>query len=246
MNPSDFKNTLNATSFESIENTSRFQDIEVTERLILSSISSASLIDQQYGRFLLPPPKGIYKVGEVNPCMFLTKTYFHEDEKGSFFTDKTFFQFSGKTILPISDIRLVKSNVYDETGKIVIPAYMMLDKERYLSSEPSVPYRGILLVELLIRNFIDFVSSIPGRRRYPGRIESHLIPEFINNSVVDSLEVICQSLFLQIEQFIGNDRWHIYYIKRVQFDIIIEKTIDYRIHYYNVQHSQENTDADSS
>lgn len=207
---------------------------------MLSSIASAVLIEQQFGEFLLPAPQGVYKNGEVDPCMLSTEPYFYDSEKGVFYTGKSFAQSTGNSLQPIVDINTVKTNVYDKSGRVVIPAYMMADKEKYLSSQPTVPYRGVILVELLIRNFIDSVSNIPGRKAYAGRIERHVDPKFVNNDTVDSLEVICKSLFMQIDQFIGDDLWHIYYVKRMQFDIIIEKTIDYRIHYYNAQHNSEN------
>lgn len=224
-------------------NRSFFNDIQTTEKLLLSSLANAVLIEQHFGAFLLPPPQGIYKNGEVDPCIINTEPYFFEDDKSKFYTDKTFFQFSGKSLQPISDINSVTSNVYDKLGRIIIPEFMMKDKERFLSSTPTVPYRGVILVELLIRNYIDSISNIPGKKSYAGRIERHVDPRFVDHTVIDSLEVICKSLFLQVEQFIGDDLWHIYYVKRIQFDIIIEKTIDYRIHYYNTQHNPaEKTD----
>lgn len=229
-----------------MNNSSNFQDIQTTERHILSSLASAVLIEQQFGSFLLPPPVGIYKQGEVDPCVTSSGAYFYEQEQGAFYTDKSFFQFNGKSIQPITDINIVQSNVFDRAGKIVIPAYMMLEKERYLSPTPTVPYRGVILVELLIRNFLDSISNIPGKKSYGGRIERHVDPRFINHDVIDTLEVICKSLFMTIEQFVGDDLWHIYYVKRIQFDIVIEKTIDYRIHYYNTQHNQAEKSDDTS
>ena len=227
-------------------NSTFFDDIQTTQRLVVSSVASAALIENQFSNFLLPPPAGVYKIGEVDACMVSGEPYFYEEDKGLFYTDKAFFQYSGKTIQPIVNINDVNSAVYDKTGRIVIPAFMMQDKAQYLSSTPTVPCRGVVLVELLIKNYLDSISNIPGKRSYGGRVERHIKQEYADDSVIDSLEVICKTLFLHIEQFVGDDLWHIYYVKRIQFDIVIEKTIDYRIHFYNTQHNTSEKTDDAS
>lgn len=222
-----------------------FDDLQTTKLLILNALPNAMLIEQQFGQFLTPPPQGVYKIGEVDPCIHSGHSYFFKKKQGTFYSQKGGFVNNPESQIEdfeqITDINAVNSTVYDRTGKVVIPEHMMQQKDKYLSSKPTVPYRSILIVELLINKNIHDFSDIPNNRyqRFSNRIEQHIDPRYVNEESVDTLQSICKTLFMRLNEFINNDTWHMYFVKRQQFDIFIEKTIDYRIHEYNRLHNKQ-------
>jgi hypothetical protein len=227
-----------------------FDDLQPTKILILNALPNAVLIEQQFGQFLIPPPHGVYKIGEVDPCMHSGQSYYYKKKEGTYYSQRGGFVNNPQSQIEdfqlITDINKVNSAVYDRSGKLVIPEHMMQQKEKYLTSTPTVPHRGVLIVELLINKNIHEFSDIPTNRyrRFNSKIEQHIDPRFVNEESVDTVQSICKTLFMRLNEFINGDTWHMYFVKRQQFDIYVEKTIDYRIHEYNKLHSQQ--DAESS
>lgn len=207
--------------------------LKPTEIMILSIYNQAVMIESQFGEMLEPAKKGIYRIGEVRPCIDLTKTYY---------TQKTVVEM-GITVsraTQITDFNSVKDTVIDENGNIIIHSGIMANKNRYLSNTPTVPSRGILIIEFLVNIFIDSFSN---RGKYSAshknKILSMVKPEY--RSIVEDgvLENLCESLFVQISNFIKNDVKHIYFVKLTGIDLLIEKTIDFRIYEWELQHNPE-------
>ena len=194
--------------------------LKATQTHILPIFSMASLIEQQFGDFLKPAAEGIYKIGEVIPSMNL---------HGSYFSEKILPNRDRITI-PITNFDNTISHVVDSKGNLVIPEYMMRDKKRYLSTVPTVPARGIILVEMLVAEFIESVCRHTKHRHFKQKIDQQLLDNGLFLHYEGHLALLCESLINQIQQFIGNDVWHIYFTKRIQQDLYVEKTIDFRIY----------------
>lgn len=207
---------------------SHFDLVKPSDTLYLTVMSYAVLIEQQFGELLYPPPPGIYKLGETEPCIISTKRYYSEKVLPN----------KSRVTQPITDFDAITDHVVNENGQLVIPAYMMKDKPRYLSTVPTVPLRGLILVELFIKNYLDSICPYRKYNNFADKINNHILPG--NEYLFDDghLETTCQSLFRQIDSFIGKDDWHIYFVKRLHTDIIVEKTIDYRVHCWNEQNEQ--------
>lgn len=197
--------------------------LQVHERLILNTLPYAMLIEQQFGEFLQPSPVGIYKIGECDPSIIPNKAYYSEKVMAD----------GNRIVSPITDFQTETEAVVDSAGQLVIPPYMMRSKEKYLSAQPTVPARGIYLIELLINRYIEQTVQHSKYNHYSRKIDAQILPEHLYLHSSGQLERACDSIFGQIGDFMRQDDWHIYFVKRQQLDITVEKTIDYRIYDYH-------------
>lgn len=196
----------------------------LTSRLILCAISYAYLIENQFGPYLVPLPQGVYKDGETNPCINPTRLYYSSVQPVA----------NGpRHLAPITDFQSVREAVVDESGSLVIPAFMMQDQAKYLSPVPTIPARGLMLIELLISKHIENICQHTKYGHYNRKIDSQILDECHAIHYDGLLERCIESLTTQVSDFIGRDDWHIYFTRRIGHDIMVEKTIDYRIYDWN-------------
>lgn len=202
------------------------------QTLLLPILPYGSLIEQTYSDFLLPAGEGIYKFGDLTPSIRNNKTYYTQIKSGDQVVSE-----------PIVDFNNVENTVVDETGKIVIPAFMMRDKKRYLSNIPSVPARGVFIIKNLIEHHISTLSPWARRGQCMSNISKYFKRE--NQDIVEEnyLERLCESLIVQINDFIGIDQWNMYFVKIKGLDLCIEKCMDYRIYEWTTKRNQEIEDG---
>lgn len=194
--------------------------LQTTFSTTLNVIATAVLIEQQFGEFLVPAAEGIYKVGDAEPSIIPGRIYYSEKVLSN----------KSRVTLPITNFEACKDHVVDDKGNLVIAAYMMQNKARYLTQQPAPPTRGVLLVEQLLRNFIESQCRHTRRNHYVHKIENQIMPEHSYIYHEGHLEACCRSLLDQVSSFMNGDDWHIYFVKRVNLDIRLEKTIDFRIY----------------
>lgn len=203
--------------------------LKPTQTFFLPIFTYAVMLERQYGNLLKLPEPGIYKLGEMYPCIIPNKLYFSQrvDKHNKFVT------------LPITNFNKVTDAVVDELGKLIIPASIMKNKDQYLSNTPSIPVRGLILIKLLIEKHIEMICRWTNHSTYDNKILSHFKNggyELYNEGHLDK---ICESLFRQINDFIGNDEWHIYFVKFSGLDIVIEKAIDWRVYEWTREHGHK-------
>ena len=211
--------------------------LRTTQTFFLPVFNYAVLIEREYGDFIVPAPEGIYRVGDIHPCIHSNKRYYSQK------LTKTNQYISA----PVTDINLVNDTIIDETGNVILPAYVMKNKEQYLRNEPTVPARGLLIVELLIKKYIESVSPWVKYSMYNSKIASYFKPEGVELFYNGHIEALCESLFAQVCEFIGNDVWHVYFVKFMGLDLMIEKTTDWRIlEYYRMTNEQKETEYENN
>lgn len=179
----------------------------------------ARMIESHYDHLLKPYQEGIYIAGSFEPVIVASKQYFtHVIEKGV--TVK----------VPIKDISKVNENIYNTDGKIVVPAYVMQNKENLCSNSPFLPTRGALIVLNLIKYEIASISRWENNQGYRMALNNSFTRDA--GEVLDELMVdrLCESLTDQVKDFIGKDTWNIYFTKLIGVDVCVEKCTDYRIH----------------
>lgn len=197
--------------------------LKTSQTCFLPVFNYAVMIEKQFGDVMMPAINGIYKVGDIYPSIISGKQYYSQKIN----------KLNQCITTPVTDFNKVNDTIIDESGNVIIPRGMMLNKENYLRNEPSVPSRGLILVELMIKRYIESVAPWVKYSMQNNKIISNFKPEGVELFTDGHIDKICDSLFAQISSFMGNDVWHIYFVKYSGLDIVIEKTIDYRVHYYN-------------
>lgn len=206
-------------------------NLKVSQTFFLPIFNYALLIERQYGDFIIPPPPGIYRVGDVEPVIVNTKRYYSQKITKNNHCVST----------PITDFNSVTDTVIDEIGNVILPSFVMKNKEHYLRNEPTVPSKGLMIVELLVKKYIESISPWCKHSMYNNRLLNHFKPEASDIFNDGQIENLCESLFTQVSNFIENDIWHVYFVKFMGLDLVIEKTQDWRIiEYYRLTEERNN------
>lgn len=182
------------------------------------------LIDKYNHTFIDPDP-GIYLVGSDIPLLKHNQAYYSES--------------SYLTQTPISSLDDVEEPILNQDGEIIIPKYIMLRKDKMLSSTPFLPVRAFQIVYALVQHVIDQVLPYTPAKDYQKDILQYVKPEFHHLVTEGYFESILYKLINDIYMFIGSDNWNIYYIKSQRSDLIIEKSIDYRVYDWTLQQEQQ-------
>lgn len=216
----------------SIESQERIEKMTPIGFLILNIMPYASIIEQTYAEHLMPPEPGIYKFGELKPAIYNNKNYYTQQKQG----DRV-------VRVPVTDFNLIEDTVVDDMDRIVVPAYMMRNKRKYLFNEPAIPARGAEIIRLLIENYFARISPWARAGNYTQKMCAFFKPD--QSDIVEELflERLCESLLCQIQDFVGQDIWNIYFVKFMSLDICVEKSIDYRIYDWTMKKQQQLEDG---
>ena len=178
---------------------------------------SADLLETIFEGQLRAPPAGIYISGKLEPAMVDGKEYHYKN---------------GTESVVFTDINVVEKAVYDENYKCVIPAYCMKNRSKLVSNLPFLPYRGLKIMFLLIQQKIDnFVQYRSARIR---RDYDRLLGDQFNEATAldgkmgQQLDDASVDVIREIDSWLGNHDWNLYFPKLKDTNVIIERCIDYR------------------
>lgn len=208
-----------------------------TAALALNILPSAYLLEQSYEKYMKPPVAGVYLKGHMYAVMREGEQYYTSKAcKGALVVkDKLSGQVLNKLrlksmteIKPGQDMSDLFCDVVDSNGTVVIPAYAMADKPRYLSTYPMLPYRGLQVARLVIEDYIARLTCHGYKPDSSLGLENYLTPEGIDLWKRFYFDRSLETVLNQVTEFIGKDTFHYYFLKSIGNDIIVEKTVDYR------------------
>ena len=187
----------------------------------------AQQIELVFDEFLLPPPAGIYVKNRLSPVIVPGAQYF---------TDV--IEYGKIRYNPISDINEIKGGVYDSRFKLIIPSSFMKHPERWLSNEPFIPYNGMKILELFVRDQLDmFLHYRKTGAQHLSKIYRYLKPihtteqrEKIENAIDFVSTNIYDSLWNRISDFFNGMCWNMYHIRVTDRTLTIERYCDWRIY----------------
>ena len=208
------------------------------DKLIMSSNTfQTQTIDSMYNQ-LLYIPKGIYASDKLEPVIHENEIYIIENEG---------LERRGKD-LDLDALLKGKSKVMDLADNIVLEPNTRI---KY-SYKPFIPYIGTYLLAIWIIRTVNFMTYKNGyglnELIYYNKIFKGIDPESdLLDKVVEDLEEVFaherirkdkrsepdyedSSLLLNIEQFIGKDKYSIYSLDINNSYIVINKHVDFRIY----------------
>jgi hypothetical protein len=203
--------------------------LKVTSSAIIEIASYAEILQSKFGDFLEPEVPGVYVAGEIFPRIIPGREYF----------TKVKVIGHSEALVKINAFENITTAILDENARLVIPKYMVLDKDRYLSNTPTVPARFYILIGLLIQNHLDMLSPITSRRADSRKIINLIKENYEDIYESGDLSIACRYILDQVDSFVGNDVWYMYFSKFVGKDVIIEKTCDYRVYQWEREHGDE-------
>lgn len=187
----------------------------------------AAQIERLCEPFLLPAPKGIYVRNRLEPVMVDGRTYFTEVKVDD-----------GVRFVPIEDINLADGSIYSEERKLLITRRMMVDKAKWISNTPVLPYRGTKILELYVKDQIDsFVRYRKHSSNYLSKVYAQMcVPKdqeemgILDDALMQVERSVYEHLWKKVNEFVGNHDWNMYFICIKDKFLHIERHCDWRIY----------------
>ena len=219
-------------------------EIVVTGATVIDALPFATGIQRLLDPYLVEPAKGVYVRGFLKPILKHGKQYYQDLRGPHGDLQRT----------PVMDVQSIMPNVpvVDDEGSQVIPPMSEHFRNLMLTPTPTVPVTGFQVVCDLVENTLNACNRwdlSAGNERNSDILRKHIKDEFLdllheseatNNHLLGDFEHIVAELIYAVRQFVGADRWIMHNYRLRGRDIIVEKTIDYRIWYF---HHQQNIDA---
>lgn len=215
-------------------------NLPVYARMFADLEDIAKQIEYACVDILIAPPKGIYAINKIEPVMV---------DGGHYFTLEKGIK------IPVSNITDLKCKVYTEVNDNrveVVPARFMMDKKKYLSSEPILPYRGMLIVKAMIEQqiykFLSYsIQTINENEVYTHFIGSNNLSDdyiCIVDPYICKINEIYEPLYYSIKDFLSNYDWNLYFITFSETRLKIERSLDYRAYQWLTLKEQEAFDLE--
>ena len=203
------------------------QDLKPEAVFCMDVSDYAQQIELVFDDFLLPPPPGIYVKNKMAPVIVPNARYY---------TDV--IEYGKVRYVEIEDINKVKGGVYDENLKLIIPSSFMRHPEKWLSNKPFIPYHGMKILELFVRDQLDmFLHYRKTSAHHLGKIYKHLKPvdalerpEKIEAAIEYIATNVYDSLWNRISDFFNGLNWNMYHVNISDRILTIERYCDWRIH----------------
>jgi hypothetical protein len=200
----------------------------VIRSLVIDPLPTAFIIETILGDYLIPPPEGIYTLGQAVPVMRPERSYYQQR------TDAHGGQ-QRPAVACIEDIQR-GAPVIDDEGEIAVT----ISQIPFLSPVTPYPVRAIEVIERTLREVLRHYGD-PDERCHntdPCALYLDLVrPEWRHDlEVVDQVLLLVSDLRNRVKEFAGHDRWIIHFLRRQRTTMIIEQSIDWRIvQYYRLR-----------
>lgn len=205
--------------------------IKTTQALIIDPVEHGELIESALTGVLKPYPSGYYLPGQSKPVL----------ESGKFYYTRVNGQDS-----PLQGIESVSSAIYTQDGELAVAAKLV----KALTLEPTRPYRGIALVSLMVDHVLD--SRAKWRKYTPGGREHRSLTDAVMDYLIGEIAIPLPQLTLielaeqvaeltlelrtEVSEFVGEDHWVMHFQRQWRSNLVIEKSVDYRIHAWEQEH----------
>lgn len=215
----------------------------------------ACTIEQYVGEYLKEPPKGIFSATQLEPVMKEGADYFMRKPDPT--TGKlqevrvcTLDDLGGGAVFPVKSNRGLgrQSWIHDRIPHqrhedVAVPRFFADRKNKFLSSVPMLPYRGIKVIESIIENLInqkvhyarinkepiDYVFNQFKSEYLHGDYESNLDP------LVLFIESITEQLQDDLKKFMAGFEWHLYFVTISASRLTVEMSVDQRAYLWMVE-----------
>lgn len=200
--------------------------LKAVEQIIIDTTQSCLKINKALQPYLKDAPKGIYLVNDSTPKIKNDQTYY---------TRKDFNQ-----QIPLTSLDNINDDVLDSNGVLVLPRFILQNKNKLLTTEPLINPATIKIVEVLIGihicdliKFTDITSIDNSFNIIHSCLneEGQELLEKDGGLFIGKLSNLISLELTKISNFINEDVTNIYLLKPIGFTTFcIEKCGDYRIY----------------
>lgn len=214
------------------------------KKVLFVQIDSAAIcIETVLQQILKPYPAGIYIKGNEHPSITPDDYFFRTERLGR----------NRIKEIEVKTIDDIQGNIFNEDGEIVITDRVTFNKQKFLSTQPTVAAYGRAVVRAGIKDFLDYLQVFknhvtPGHA-YIEQVYNDIVnPNFHNNKSYLQYEDIVKEhmedhIYSSLREFVGVGKrgWDILLVTFDRDSAKIEDGGDYRIHRYMEEHGHEHT-----
>lgn len=202
----------------------------VEEVCVIDLLDHAVTMDEECQKALVPAPKGLYLVGAMDPILYEGTTYY---AKADVVVTGDVYDFANSK--PLTDFsRLIKKpdDVYDLSGKLIISKKQLAARARFLKMEPTLPIMGMKMAMAIVKKYLSTLcrhtSYIHDQTKIRDLIRPEMLDRYDSEEYMDSFT----RLIDQLDGFIGNDYWNMYWFKMKGTSMVVLKGVDWRVYRY--------------
>lgn len=211
---------------------------------VLESIESVFVIDllhhalsleeQPYLGALVEPEEGLYLPGSIDPILRKRVKYYFRSDYAKGITIKTFDNIFDR-----------KEDILDDNGVIVISQNHLRLKKKYITEQPTIPSVAIKVAISVALKFLNGLSRYTNINISPYHLHRFIKPEFSELIEREEYDHAYEELLDELSDFVGKDTWNMYFFKIRGTNLIIEKSVDYRIYKFYEQLFVDQSDDES-
>ena len=198
---------------------------KLTEMLKPSAMMVVNLLDHvstwdkdPYLDCLVEPSSGIYLPSSVNPVL---------DDNGVYYPQSKYGQDQYR-IKDLDSIFNLGESIVDKNGIVVFTWVNLKRFKKYITLTPQVPATAIKVAHVIVDDFLRGLCPYTNTPR-----NKHSLHQLTTNPdliLIEAYEELLDDLIMEVSEFVGKDRYHIYFTKLKGTSLIIEKTIDFRVY----------------
>lgn len=204
---------------------------EVEKVLVVDLMQYTGLLHKKYGECLVKPDDGIYMVGATEPIIKAGQVVYSES--------------SFKTQTPLKSLDDVVEGIVDGDGASIISPAFMRHRKKFLHTKPTLPIREIQIASIVADDYIDsMLPYSPARETYAG-LREHIKPEYHYLIEEGHIEAALTKLISEVSCFVGSNIWNIYFFELNRTDLIIKRSVDFRVYDWTRKLEEEAFDLNS-
>lgn len=183
--------------------------------------------------YIKPSPDGIYIKSKLEPIMVDGNEYYTK---------------VNDNYIPVEDINLLTSAVYNKEYKVIIPTTFIKNKTNFISNQSFLPYRGIKITEVILKDYInEILQYTSSNRNIVNKILCHLNIDVNDELLKENLLLKIDDVLLEtkhvIRKFISRHDWYIYTPRLKDKVFKLEKNMDFRVYeWYRMQESENDSE----
>lgn len=190
---------------------------------IFPMLDTIYLLSVNFPEAFKEPLKAIYRKLSLKPLLMENMEYFKE---------KDYVSFSFPQITSLEQLDLLKledkENIIDKDHNVILFSHEIKHSEKYLSLEPFINY----IILDFIRDLVD--NSLNSVLKYGKDLQAEDLSQYLTlkGKEIEDLgyiEEIFNPILEAIFEIVGKHPWNIYYVEFNNTDLVLKRSVDYRI-----------------